>query len=164
MKSKSTDVQKSNAIAYTLAVDEGENILIGSRQAPLIIKVSPESGSPHLAAIMEHIAPGDGIPVHLHQSEDEIIFIHEGEGRLRLDEKEIAVAQGSLAYVPRGTWHGLRNSASKGDLIIVAVYSSTGMESYFRAIGTKPGGVFKPLTPEQEERIESLQGIRYQKS
>ncbi len=149
------------ARAYILAVDEGESLLLGSRRAPLVIKVSPEAGSPHLSAIMEHIAPGDGIPVHLHQSEDEIIFVYAGEGLQRLGETEHTVAAGSLVYIPRGTWHGLRNPATTGDLIIVAIFTPTGMEHYFRAIGTDAGEEYKPLTPEQEGKIEQLHGIRY---
>ncbi len=164
MNSQPSEGQASTAPAraYILAVDEGESLLIGSRRAPLVIKVSPEAGSPNLSAIMEHIAPGDGIPVHLHRSEDEIIFVYAGEGLQRLGETEHAVGAGSLIYVPRGTWHGLRNSASTGDLTIVAVFAPTGMEGYFRAIGTKLDEEHKPFTPEQEEKIEQLHGIRYQ--
>ncbi len=153
---------KAPAHAYILAVDEGDNLLIGSRRAPLTIKVSPESGSSHLSAIMEHIAPGDGIPVHLHQFADEIIFVQAGEGLQRLGETEHAVGAGSLIYVPRGAWHGLRNSATSRDLIILAVYTPTGMEGYFRAIGTKSDEEYKPLTLEREEKIGQLYGIRYQ--
>jgi len=153
---------KAPAHAYILAVDEGENLLIGSRRAPLTIKVSPESGSSHLSAIMEHIAPGDGIPAHLHSSADEIIFVQAGEGLQRIGETEHAVEAGSLVYVPRGTWHGLRNSASTGNLTILAVYSPASMDGYFRAIGTKLEEEYKPVTPEQEEKIEQLYGIRYQ--
>ncbi len=164
MNSQASEGQASTvpARAYILAVDEGESLLLGSRHAPLIIKVCPATGSPNLSAIMEHIAPGDGIPVHLHQSEDEIIFIYAGEGLQRLGETEYAVAAGSLVYIPRGTWHGLRNSATTGDLTIVAVFTPTGMEGYFRAIGSKPSEEYQPLTPEQEEKIEQLHGIRYQ--
>ena len=161
MNSQSSEGQAPTARAYILAVDEGESLLLGSRRAPLVIKVSPATGSPHLSAIMEHIAPGDAIPVHLHQSEDETIFIYAGEGLQLLGETEYAVAAGSLVYIPRGTWHGLRNSAVMGDLIIVAVFTPTGMEGYFRAIASKPGEEYQLLTSEQEEKIEHLHGIRY---
>ena len=147
--------------AYVLAANEGEALLLGARRAPLVIKVSPEAGSPALSAIMEHIAPGDAIPTHLHESVDEIIFIYAGEGLQRLGETEHAVAAGSLVYVPRGTWHGLRNSAPTGNLTIVAIFTPTGMESYFRAISTKPNEEYIPLTSEQKEKIEQLYGIRY---
>ena len=60
--------------------------------------------------------------IHKHMNNDELIFIHKGEGALTLDEQSIEVKTGDVAYVPRGTWHGLDNTGQE-NLLMVFQYS-----------------------------------------
>lgn len=55
-------------------------MISGLRRAPFNIKVSPKTGSQHLIMGTSQIAGGTGIPVHMHEHEDEILFVHRGEG------------------------------------------------------------------------------------
>jgi quercetin dioxygenase-like cupin family protein len=64
-----------------------------------------------MSMIAEDLPPKAEIRVHLHQREDEIIFIRMGNSIATLGEQEVAVASGAVIYVPQGVSHGLRNTA-----------------------------------------------------
>ena len=66
-----------------LAPDDGEVYLIGQRQGRVTIKVDKKNkGVETISLLTEDIRPGDGIPVHRHASEEELIFIEKGNGIL----------------------------------------------------------------------------------
>jgi mannose-6-phosphate isomerase-like protein (cupin superfamily) len=56
------------------------------------------------AAEVHHLEITDA-KLHYHQRTDEIYYIIEGEGRMRLDEEEIELHSGVSVYVPRGVKH-----------------------------------------------------------
>jgi len=149
----------SKSPPYVLALDEGEALLLGARRAPVFLKLTPETGSTRLSAILERVVPGDRVPVHLHEDTDEVLFIHAGEGYEILGEEEHAVRSGSLVFVPRGTWHGLRNTSEVEDLVLLAVYSPPGFERFFRACGTKPGEEW--IEPSADEWVDIRKRFKY---
>lgn len=56
--------------------------------------------------------------IHKHLNNDELIFIHRGEDTLTLDEQSIEVKAGTVAFVPRGVWHGLDNTGKENLLMV----------------------------------------------
>jgi len=157
----SEGAQHKGSTPYVLAVEEGEHLLLGQRRAPFWIKASTATGSHHLTAAMERIRPGDAIPVHRHQDADELIFLHSGSGSIVLGDTEVPLEAGSLAFVPRGTWHGPRNTHPSTELHILAVFSKPGIDGYFRSIGSKPGEDPPSLPPSEEADLEKRYGITY---
>ncbi len=76
-----------------------------------------------LAAIVEDIAPGDHIPLHVHPQE-EAIFITSGQARVRIGDDERDVAAGAVMLVPANTPHSTRNTS--GEVVRVhAVFPAT---------------------------------------
>jgi len=71
------------------------------------------------------------VHLHLHQREDEIIFIRMGHGIASLGDREVAVGPGATVYVPQGVWHGLRN-IGESVLGMSAIYSPPGFEQAFK--------------------------------
>jgi mannose-6-phosphate isomerase-like protein (cupin superfamily) len=84
-----------------------------------------------MSMIAEDLPPNSEIRVHLHQREDEIIFIRMGNGIATLGDREIPVASGATIYVPQGVWHGLRNTG-RDTLGMSATYSPPGFEQIFK--------------------------------
>jgi mannose-6-phosphate isomerase-like protein (cupin superfamily) len=84
-----------------------------------------------MSMITEDLPPKAEIRVHLHQREDETIFIRMGSGIATLGDREIAVTAGAIIYVPQGVWHGLRNSGDDA-LGMSAIYSPPGFEQIFK--------------------------------
>ncbi|MEM1270486.1 MAG: cupin domain-containing protein [Bacteroidota bacterium] len=141
--------------------DEGEVYLIGERRGRVIIKVDKRGkGVDALSLLTEDIVPGDGIPVHKHAAEEELIYIERGRGVFTFGNDEYEVGPGSMALVPRGVWHGLRNEGEQ-TLRMVFGYSPAGFEDYFRAIGVREGEPWKGLTGDDWARINAEFGVTY---
>jgi mannose-6-phosphate isomerase-like protein (cupin superfamily) len=114
-----------------LHAEDGQHIpLAGGRQ--LTIKVDSElTPGVRMSMVTEDLPPGAEILVHLHQREDEIIFIRMGRGMATLGDREVAVGPGAMVYVPQGVWHGLRNTG-ESVLGMSAIYSPPGFEQAFK--------------------------------
>ena len=147
--------------AVIMHENEGETYWIGTRNSPVTIKVAKDKqGNTSMSFCSELIAPGESVPIHKHLNEDELIFIHEGEGVLVHGDEETIVKKGSVAFVPKGIWHSLKNSGSE-DLIMIFSYSPAGFEGYFRELGTPAGIPWKPKTAEEFKKLDEKWGIVY---
>jgi mannose-6-phosphate isomerase-like protein (cupin superfamily) len=142
-----------------IAAGDGELVYVG--RDPVRIKLSPGGSSGRFAMITQEVSPGTTIPVHLHENEDELIFIQSGTGEGTLAEATVPLAAGSALFVPKGTWHGGRNTGS-GTLMWIAIYSPSGFDGYFREIGRK-APTDPPRARSQDERValDRQYGIRY---
>jgi quercetin dioxygenase-like cupin family protein len=140
--------------------DEGEHILT-RRKVPITIKISKKQhGIDNISFSIEEQIPGHKMRIHKHLYNDELIFIHKGEGTFTLDEQSIEVKTGSVVYVPRGTWHGLDNTG-KENLLMVFQYSPAGFEEYFIENGTSLGMPPKERTKEEYSLTEKKYGMVY---
>jgi mannose-6-phosphate isomerase-like protein (cupin superfamily) len=121
-----------------LQVDEGQFIVSGRRRAPMRIKVdSREAPNASMSMLISEVPAGAGIPVHSHRNEDEIIFIHTGEGIVTLGDRQVPSSAGAMLYAPRGVWHGVQNTA---DTLLTwcAIWSPAGFEQYFVEVSRPP--------------------------
>lgn len=140
---------------------EGEKYWIGPRNSPLTIKISgSQNGKRSLSFCTEEIAPGEGIPLHKHLNEDELIFVYKGEGVLTVGEKEIKVKSGSVALIPRHCWHAVKNTGNE-IFIMVFSYTPAGFEGYFREFGSPVGTPWQPKSQAEYEKLNAKWGIVY---
>lgn len=142
-----------------LQADEGEFLVSGRRRAPMRIKV--DSRIAHGAAmsmLVSEVAPGAAIPVHHHTQEDEIIFIHSGQGVLTFGDSTIPCGPGAMLYAPRGVWHGIENTGSD-TIAWCAIYSPPGLEQYFREVGVSPDRIADAPTPEEALAAATRYGL-----
>jgi mannose-6-phosphate isomerase-like protein (cupin superfamily) len=91
-----------------------------------------------MSMVVSEVPPGGAIPVHLHQREDEIIFLHTGRGLVTLGESRVPSTAGAMLYAPRGVWHGIENTGSEV-ITWCAIWSPAGFEQYFKEVGTPVG-------------------------
>ncbi|WP_458098223.1 cupin domain-containing protein [Roseomonas sp. WA12] len=76
------------------------------------------------------LAPLSGPPLHIHQHEDEIVQVLEGELRFMLGKEVFDVAAGSYVFIPRGmahTWRNLTDTTVRA----VGFFSPGGAEAIF---------------------------------
>ena len=140
--------------------DEGIHILT-RRKVPITIKISKTNqGIDNISFCTEEMNPGRKMRVHKHLYNDELIFVHRGEGRLTLGDQTIEVKTGDVAFVPRGIWHGLDNTGNE-NLIMVFQYSPAGFEQYFIENGTPAGMPPKERTEEEYAITEKKYGMVY---
>ncbi len=163
---ETTDAQPAAAEAAgtapaAIGAADGELVYVG--RDPVRIKISPRGAKGRVAMITQDVSPGTSIPIHLHENEDEVIFIQSGQGEATLGDSSVTLAAGSTLYVPQGTWHGGRNSGTE-TLKWVAIYSPSGFEGYFREIGRRtPDDPPRSRTPQEREAMDRQYGIRYRR-
>jgi quercetin dioxygenase-like cupin family protein len=154
--SASQATPRAPRVGYVLQPGEGEALAVPNGE--VAIKVDPRTGSPGFALGTQTLKPGAGIALHVHEGEDEVLFIHRGKGVGLLGDDRKPVEPGSTIFIPQGTWHGVDNP--EGEVTLVWVVSPPGLESYFRDIGSPPGGTPKVFSPEQLEEIRRKHGMR----
>lgn len=59
------------------------------------------------------IHPGETVPTHTHQDEDQVYFVVTGTGVVVLDGERTDVSAGSSVLIPLGTEHEITNTGSE---------------------------------------------------
>jgi quercetin dioxygenase-like cupin family protein len=96
----------------------------------VVFKVRGDQTDGRLTAFETVVAPGDGPPLHVHATEDETLYVIEGEVRFRLDDELCDGGTGSFVFVPRGTRHTFQNIGAH-DARMLIHFSPSGMERFF---------------------------------
>jgi mannose-6-phosphate isomerase-like protein (cupin superfamily) len=58
------------------------------------------------------IKPGETVPAHTHQDEDQVYYVASGSGFVELNKQRTPVAAGSGVLIPLGTEHLITNTGS----------------------------------------------------
>jgi mannose-6-phosphate isomerase-like protein (cupin superfamily) len=154
--------RSSSKIDKGIVVRENEGThLLTRRKVPITIKLSrAREGMDDISFCVEEQSPGRKMRVHKHLNNDELIFIHRGEGMLTLGEGVIPIKTGDVAFVPRGTWHGLDNTGNE-NLLMIFQYTPAGFEEYFMENGMLAGEPDKVRTEEEYAAAELKYGMVY---
>ena len=131
----------------------GEDSWLVRDNTAITIRISAKDGQVPVSLCTETIPPGGGIPMHKHLHHDETFHFFQGDGGIfLLDGKEFPVPANSSAFIPRDTWHGLKNT---GNTLLTFMFAFTpaGFEDFFRQIGTATGRAFQPKSPEEVKLI-----------
>lgn len=118
-----TTTRPAEVEGYILSPEEGTKALSH------LIKVEPARGASRLGLGTQRLRAGRGIALHIHDGEDEVLYVVSGSGVGVVGRVEREVVAGSLLYVPRGAWHGVRAS---DDMEILWVVSPPKFASYLR--------------------------------
>jgi mannose-6-phosphate isomerase-like protein (cupin superfamily) len=78
-------------------------------------------------------SPGDSTPMHVHQNEDEHIFVVEGSARIACGDKTIEAAAGMAVNLPRNIAHAWGNPTNS-PLRILVTCTPGGVEEALRLI------------------------------
>lgn len=149
---------KGTEDGYVLRAGEGE-ILKRGKGNTITIKVDPKTGSPNMALGTQALDPGVGIPLHRHEHEDEVLFVHEGSGVAISGDRRQVVEKGDTIYIPHGVWHGVETKQQGINLLWVV--TPPGLEGFFREISSAPGIPPKSLTPSQIQDIGRKHGVHF---
>lgn len=113
---------------YVLKHGEGEVL---DEQALLIIKASPRSGTQGGVMVYDEMAKGDTSGVHYHLKADEIFYVIEGRGTMKIGDQEKAIETGDTIFVPVGEDHKITSSEDR-PLKLVYFLDRPGLEQQFR--------------------------------
>lgn len=74
--------------------------------------------------------PGEGAPVHIHEHEDELVHVLEGEIEVTLGDQKMTATAGVLALLPRGIPHGFTNVGSTPSRVLDVILPGK-LDRYF---------------------------------
>lgn len=82
-------------------------------------------------AVVEFISePGQGVGMHVHEHEEELVYLLEGRIEVTLGDEKMTVPQGACALLPRGIPHGYVNT-SDGPSRLLAVLLPGRLDAFF---------------------------------
>ena len=82
----------------------------------------PLLSSSDLVTRMNCYEPGQATPMHVHPTDDEVIFCVEGRGAITLsDRDDVPISPGSLVSLPAGLAHGIK---ADPDSRMVVIYTT----------------------------------------
>jgi mannose-6-phosphate isomerase-like protein (cupin superfamily) len=86
--------------------------------------VGPEQmGAEHIRVKITEYLPGYSHKLHVHPTQEEVIFVLEGRGITETREDKIEIGPGSVAFVPAGVHHATTNLSLTEPLRAVIVKS-----------------------------------------
>lgn len=81
-------------------------------------------------------------PVHVHEFEDELFVVLEGELDVRVGADAFAARVGEVVALPRGVSHELKVRSDTARLVVT--YSPAGFERFLREVARPAEGAFDP--------------------
>lgn len=99
---------------YALAADEG----VPGRDPEVKASSSSTAGS---MALYRSIIDGAGPPPHVHQHEDEAIFVLSGTIEAECGRDTFTAPQGGFIFLPRGLRHTFRSIGGPAEILFLAV-------------------------------------------
>jgi mannose-6-phosphate isomerase-like protein (cupin superfamily) len=113
---------------YAAESGAGERLVFG--EIAIVVRVPSESTGGAFA-IIEEAGPMVDTPAHLHEHEDELFYVLEGEHVYEVGDEQFRLGPGGLVFAPRGVPHSQRRVVSGVGRQLVLV-SPGGLEGFFR--------------------------------
>lgn len=167
MKQQKIDLLKTSAqinsvpstAGFLLSPSEGEKIWITGDT--LWFKATSAETDGAYTVIEVNSLPGNGPPPHLHENEDESIYVIDGEFEILLGAKTMRAEPGGFVFVPKRTVHRFR-CIGDGPGKVLLHFTPGGIEGFFREAGvsvTNDG--LAPLVDSAEITRTEMAGKRY---
>lgn len=105
----------------------------------MTMKLTGKDTEGQYVLIEENNEPGIGIPPHVHEHEDEIFRVIEGQLEVTVADMKTVLGPGDTAFCPRGiphSWRVVGNERAKVDLNIFPA----GLEEMFKELDQLPEG------------------------
>jgi mannose-6-phosphate isomerase-like protein (cupin superfamily) len=105
-----------------------------------LINTAKTGGASRFSMGTQTVAPKCSIREHVHDTQEEIIFVYEGSGIARIDSVEHPIERGSCAYIGQGLKHHFLNPHEE-PLSFTFLLIPGGLDEFFAQIGRpkRPG-------------------------
>jgi quercetin dioxygenase-like cupin family protein len=121
------------------------------------VRVRHDGGEDGLSVLERHAPHADSPPLHVHQTEDEIFHVLEGELRVRAGDADVTIGAGETLLAPKRVAHTYRVGSPAGARWLVITRRGD-FERFVRALSRPaerpelptPQG---PPTPEQADAL-----------
>jgi|SRR5271170_5879364 len=143
---------------------QGEGRVLMILGMPHFIKIQSDQNATGTSLMEVIIAPGQGVPPHIHTREDEIFCILHGEVTCQMEglPAPVTLKPGDAVFLPRNQAHGFTNASAKDARVMVTVLPGTGMDRFYAELDAACKKITDPqkLMPEIG-RIAGNYGLRF---
>lgn len=120
------------------------------------IHVSCDDSADRISYIEHVVRTGESPPLHIHEREDEIFHLLEGEFKFRLNDQEFTRKPGDVVFIPKGTPHTFLSLSPSGGRFF-SVTTGEDFERFLRAMWRRAERAELPLptapTPGMVEQL-----------
>jgi quercetin dioxygenase-like cupin family protein len=105
----------------------------------MTFKLTADDTNGKYLLIEQNNEPGVGIPLHVHEDENKVFKVVEGQPELTIDGQKTLLGPGNVGFCPRGvshTWQVKGTTNAKDDLS----FFPAGMEIMFEKLAELPPG------------------------
>lgn len=117
-------------VPFAVGPDEGEHLALGD--ITIIVKASAESTAGNIT-VFEEVPPLGDVGLHIHDNEDEIYYVLEGEHDFVCGEQTFRLGPGGTIFLPRGVPHA-HSRVVPGAGRLLGVTSPAGFDGFFRTL------------------------------
>ena len=96
----------------------------------LVHRIASEQTGGALAVVEFLAEPGQGVGPHVHEHEEELVYVLEGSLRVSVGDQRVDVGAGACALLPRGLPHGFTNIGSTPSRLL-AVLLPGALDDFF---------------------------------
>jgi quercetin dioxygenase-like cupin family protein len=127
-----------NKPAMVVAAPEGRTMNVLGHAVTLKLCRAETNGDYYTFELVT--PPGLGIPPHVHEHEDEVIYVVEGEFAIWLAGDTFTASAGATIHFPRHTPHGFQNIGATAGRTLWNVVPGANFEPFFDELGALPPG------------------------
>jgi quercetin dioxygenase-like cupin family protein len=131
-------MQTSTSRATVVAKAQGRTFTVLGHSITAILAQQHTGG--HYYVFECVTPPGLGIPPHVHDNEDELIYVMEGEFDIMLGDALMHASAGDEIFFPRHIPHAFQNVGSKAGKTLWTVIPGGNFESFFDQLSMLPAG------------------------
>lgn len=136
--------------ALVISAGNGQKMRVLGNDVTVKLTQQETNGEYYLFEVIT--PPGVGVPPHVHQHEDEIIEVIEGELEVQLGDQIYQATQGAIIHFARYIPHGFRNAGAKPCQTRWTVIPGQSFEQFFNELGALPEG------PPDLEKVAAIFG------
>jgi mannose-6-phosphate isomerase-like protein (cupin superfamily) len=124
----------SRSVSSNSLPDRNDQAWLQTRPGERCLIRVPAADTNSIYSVVEIVSdPGDGTPLHVHQNEDEYLFVLEGTGRFALGDKIFDAEAGTMVILPKNIPHAWGNRSTSRLRITVICYPG-GVEDAMRIL------------------------------
>ena len=146
METLTIDKTQQKTMQQPILVPPGGGEKLNIAGSPISHKVKSKDTN-GVFSVMEFVtAPGKGVALHVHEREDELVYLLEGEIEVMLGDQKMKAVPGVMALLPRGIPHGFTNVGNKPSRLLDTILPGQ-FDNYFVELA----GLFTHGEPSQEQ-------------
>ena len=131
-------MKTTNQKATIVAAGQGKKFNVLGHSITSVLTKKNTEGNYYVFEVIT--PPGLGIPPHVHDREDELIYVLEGEYQIMLGDKIFTANAGDEIYFPKYVPHSFQNTGSKAGKTLWTVTPGGNFEDFFDKLGALPAG------------------------